>query len=63
MRWLITLIAAFVIFNSLQGWLRRIGLGRLPGDLEITVRGRVWTFPFGSTVLLSLIAWLVARLL
>ena len=63
MRWLITLIAAFVVFNSLQGWLRRIGLGRLPGDLQFKVRGREWTFPFGSTVLLTVIAWVIARLI
>ncbi len=61
MRWLITLIAAFVVFNSLQGWLRRIGLGRLPGDLQFKVRGREWTFPFGSTVLLTIVAWVIGR--
>jgi hypothetical protein len=63
MRWLITLIAAFIIFNSLQGWLRRIGLGRLPGDMAFRVRGRLWTFPFGSTVLLMVIAWVIGRLI
>ncbi len=63
MRWLITLIAAFIIFNSLQGWLRRIGLGRLPGDLQFKVRGREWTFPFGSAVLLMVIAWVIGRLI
>jgi hypothetical protein len=63
MRWLLILIASFVVFNSLQGWLRKIGLGRLPGDLNFRVRGREWSFPFGSTVLLSVLAWGIGRLI
>ncbi len=63
MRWLITLIAAFVIFNSLQGWLRRIGLGRLPGDFSVRWRGREWHFPVASSLLLSLIAMAIGALI
>ena len=63
MRWLLIFTLSFIVFNSLQGWLRRIGLGRLPGDLEFRVRGRVWTFPFGSTVLVMVIAWVIGRLI
>jgi hypothetical protein len=28
MRWLLVFLIAFLLFNGLQGWLRRIGLGR-----------------------------------
>jgi hypothetical protein len=34
MRWLLVFLLAFLVFNGLQGWLRRIGLGRLPGDFS-----------------------------
>jgi Protein of unknown function (DUF2905) len=61
MRWLLTLVFAFIVFNGLRGWLAKIGLGRLPGDFAFRVRGREWYFPFGSTVLLSLIGWALAR--
>jgi hypothetical protein len=63
MRWLLIMVVSFVVFNSLHGWLRKIGLGRLPGDLNFRVRGREWSFPFGSTVLLSVLAWGIGRLI
>lgn len=62
MRWLLITLAAFVVFNGLRGWLEKIGLGRLPGDFTLRIRGRVWYFPFGSAVLLSLLAMLIGRL-
>jgi hypothetical protein len=41
--------------------LRRFGLGRLPGDLEFRLLGRQWSIPLMSTLVLSLIAALIAR--
>ena len=38
-------------------------LGRLPGDARVRYRGRVYFFPFASTLLLSLLATLLLRLL
>ena len=56
MRWLIVFALAFVLFNALAGWLRRIGLGRLPGDFSFRLRGREVFVPLASSALLSLIA-------
>lgn len=56
MRWLIVFLLAFVIFNSLQHTLRRLGLGRLPGDLHFRFRGREWHVPLASSLVLSLLA-------
>ena len=53
MRWLIVFLLACVIFNSLQGWLQRIGLGRLPGDFHFKVRGRDWYIPLASSLVLA----------
>ncbi len=61
MRWLIIFTLSFLVFNGLQGWLEKIGLGRVPGDFKVRVAGRHWYFPFGSTILLSLIAAALAR--
>ena len=63
MRWLLTLFIAHVILTSLQPWLRKLGIGRLPGDFNFKIRGREYQLPFTSTVLLSLIAMLIARLI
>jgi hypothetical protein len=48
---------------SLIGWfaplLRRLGLGRLPGDVHFVRNGREYNFPFTSSLLLSgLLTWL-----
>lgn len=56
MRWLIVFLLAFVIFQGLAHALRKIGLGKLPGDFSFRWRGREWFIPLGSSVLLSVIA-------
>ena len=56
MRWLLVFLLAFVLFNGLAGWLRKIGLGRLPGDFSFRFRGREHFGPLASSLLLSLIA-------
>jgi Protein of unknown function (DUF2905) len=56
MRWLIVFLLAFLVFNVLQGWLQRLGLGRLPGDFSFRFRGRDWYLPVTSSLLLSLLA-------
>ena len=61
MRWILIFLVVFLVFNGLQAWLQRIGLGRVPGDFSFRLAGRDWHFPFGSTVLLSLLAGLAAR--
>lgn len=63
MRWLIVFLLAFVLFNGLAAWLRRIGLGRLPGDFSFRWRGREVHVPLGSSVLLSALAMLVGLLI
>jgi hypothetical protein len=59
MRWLIVFLLAFVLFNGLAAWLRRIGLGRLPGDFTLRWRGRELHVPLASSVLLSVLVMLV----
>ena len=63
MRWLIVFLLACLIFNGLHGWLRKFGLGQLPGDFSFRLRGREWYFPVTSSlvlmVLMGLIGWVV----
>ncbi|MEY2771935.1 MAG: hypothetical protein RIQ38_2354 [Pseudomonadota bacterium] len=60
-RWLIVTILALIVFSGLQPWLRRMGFGRLPGDLHFRLFGREWHLPIASTLLLSLIAAGIAK--
>lgn len=62
MRWLIVFLLAFMVFNGLHAWLRRFGLGRLPGDFSVQWRGREIHVPLGSSVVLSVLAMLVGLL-
>ncbi|HOY36670.1 MAG TPA: DUF2905 domain-containing protein [Piscinibacter sp.] len=63
MRWLIVFLLAFLVFQGLAGWLRRIGLGRLPGDFSFRWRGREYHLPIASSLLLSLIAMAIGALI
>ncbi len=55
MRWLIVFLLACLLFNGLSHWMRKIGLGRLPGDFSFRFRGRDWHIPLASSVVLSVL--------
>ncbi len=63
LKWLLVVVLALVVFSGLTPVLRRIGLGRLPGDFAFRAFGRDWSIPLMSTILLSLLAAAIARLL
>jgi hypothetical protein len=64
LKWLLTLLVALVMLTAISPWLgRRFGLGRLPGDLMVRVRGRDYYVPFTTTLLLSLALTALSRLL
>ena len=60
-RWLIVVFLALVLINGLTPWLRKLGLGRLPGDFHFRLFGREWFIPLTSTIVLSLLASAIAR--
>lgn len=62
-RWVLTIFIALVVFSALLPWLEKLGIGRLPGDLRFKLFGKTFFLPFASTILLSLCALLLARLL
>lgn len=61
--WLFVFILASIVFSALLPYLERFGFGRLPLDLRFRLFGRNWLFPLGSSLLLSAIAWIIARFL
>lgn len=62
MRWIITIFIALVVFSAMLPWLEKLGVGRLPGDVRFTLFGKTIFLPFASTVLLSTLIFIVARL-
>jgi hypothetical protein len=55
-RWLLVIFLALMVINALTPWVRKLGVGKLPGDLRFKLFGREFFLPFTSTVLLSLVA-------
>jgi len=62
-RWLIVVFLALVILNGFAPWLQKFGLGRLPGDLRFKIFGKEFFIPFTTTILLSLVAAAVSKLI
>ena len=62
MKWLVTLVLALLVLGLLTPWLNRLGLGRLPGDVQIRHKRGVFYFPFASVILTSLVLSLLVHL-
>lgn len=63
LRWIVVTTLALVLFSGAMPWLRRLGVGRLPGDFTVRLLGRRLSVPLTSTLLLSMLAALIGRLL
>jgi len=61
-RWVFAIFLLLVVFYPLLPFLERLWVGRVPGDIRFRLRGIVLCLPFGSTVVWSLLAFLIARL-
>jgi hypothetical protein len=61
-RWLVVIFLGLVIFTALIPELRKLGVGRVPGDMQVTLFRKVFLLPFGSTLVIFVIALLVAEL-
>ena len=60
-RWLLVIFLALMVINALTPWVRKLGVGKLPGDMRFKLFGREFFLPVTSTVLLSLVAAALAR--
>jgi len=62
-RWVLTTFIALTILSASLPWMKKLGIGKLPGDFTLKLLGREYSFPFMSTILLSIILSLIARAL
>jgi hypothetical protein len=63
MRFLVTLFISLMILSALQPWLSKLGVGRMPGDLRFRIGKREFLLPFTSTLVLTLLMFLIAKLI
>ena len=62
-RWVAVIFFGLIVFPLLLPWLNRLGIGKVPGDVRFRVFGIDSCLPFGSTVVVSALAFLIAKLL
>ncbi|HEV3011022.1 MAG TPA: DUF2905 family protein [Burkholderiales bacterium] len=60
LKWLVTVLVVLVVFSVIA---QRFGSWRLPGDFSVPVRGRIYYIPVASTLVFSLLVWLVSKAL
>ena len=58
-KWLLTLALGLLLSGLLSPWLRRMGIGHLPGDFRFQGRRGVYFLPLASSLLLSLLLGMV----
>src|SRR6185503_4252614 len=58
-KWLVTVVVLVVVLSLISQGLRC----RVAGDFVVPVRGRVYYIPIASTLVLSLLVWLITKLI
>jgi hypothetical protein len=61
-RWVAFIFVLLAVFYPLLPFFDRLWVGRVPGDLRFQVKGLNFCLPFGSALLWSLLAFLIASL-
>ena len=61
-RWVAAIFLLLAVFYPLLPFLERLWVGRIPGDVRFRLRGVILCLPFGSAVVWSLAAFLIAKL-
>ena len=62
-RWLLVVFLALLLIQGLSPWLEKLSFGRLPGDFRFHMFGREFFIPLTTTVILSMVCALIARLI
>ena len=62
LKWMVLVAIAVIVLGLFSPQLSRFGLGRLPGDLRFRKNGREYYLPVTSTIVLSLLLTLLARM-
>jgi hypothetical protein len=63
LRWLVVVFLALLLLNGFMPWLQKLGFGKLPGDFSFRLFGRDWFIPLSTTIVLSLLATWVSKIL
>ena len=62
-RWMLVIFLALILISWFTPFLQKLGFGKMPGDFRFKLLGREWFIPLTTTVVLSLLAGLISKLL
>ncbi|RJF92069.1 DUF2905 domain-containing protein [Noviherbaspirillum saxi] len=62
-RWMLVIFPALILISWFTPLLHKLGFGELPGDLRFKLFDREWFIPLTTTIVLSLVASLVSKLI
>ena len=62
-RWVIVGFLALMLINWFTPLVQRLGFGKLPGDFRFRLFGKEFFLPITTTLILSGVASLIARML
>ena len=62
-RWMLVIVLALILISWFTPMLQKLGFGKMPGDFRFKLFGREWFIPLTTTVLLSLLAGLISKLI
>jgi len=54
-KWLIIIGIIFILVGMAWPWLSMLGIGHLPGDIDIKRKGFSFYFPVTSSIIISLV--------
>ena len=62
-RWRLLVFLVLLLIQGVTPWLTKLGLGRLPGDFRFKIFGKPFFIPITTTLILSMVCALIARVL
>lgn len=62
-RWVIVVFLALMLINWFTPLVQRLGFGKLPGDFRFRLFGKEFFLPITTTLVLSGVTSLIARML
>lgn len=64
LKWILTLVVAIFLLGIISPHIARfVRFGKLPGDFSFRFRGQVYSFPFATILIFSVLLWLVSRVI
>ena len=64
LKWMLTLVIAIFLLGIAAPHIARfVRFGKLPGDFAFRFRGKTYSFPLATTLLFSLLIWLISRII